>query len=57
VACHRAESSTSSGGTLALPTTCRSCHLRDSPHDDAYGRDCERCHVDTSWKQIERRPR
>jgi hypothetical protein len=56
--CHRSEPRTGSskdGRYLDLSTRCRSCHLSDSPHDDAYGRDCERCHVDTSWTQIERR--
>jgi hypothetical protein len=59
VACHRTEARTASSkaaGYLDVSTRCRSCHLGDSPHNDAYGRDCERCHVDTSWKQILRRP-
>jgi hypothetical protein len=59
VACHRTEAraaSSKADGYLAASTRCRSCHLSESPHDDAYGRDCERCHVDTSWKQILRRP-
>ncbi len=54
VACHRQEARDPGGELPELGTTCRSCHLPDSPHDDAYGRDCERCHVDTSWKQIKR---
>lgn len=43
------------GSYIELSSRCRSCHLRDSPHEDAFGRDCERCHVDTSWKEIERK--
>jgi hypothetical protein len=57
VACHHSVPTRTGKGALALPTSCRGCHLGDSPHDDAYGRDCERCHVDTSWKQIEERLR
>ena len=45
------------GGYIDLSSRCRSCHLRESPHDDAFGRDCERCHTDTSWKEILRRSR
>ena len=38
-----------------LPTTCVSCHRADDAHDGAYGPLCERCHVDSSFKQIKRR--
>jgi hypothetical protein len=37
---------------IKLSKECRGCHLQESPHNDAFGRDCERCHVDTSWKKI-----
>ena len=35
---------------LALATDCGVCH-RD-PHEDRFGRDCERCHTEESWKRI-----
>jgi len=38
-----------------LPTACVSCHRADDAHDGAYGPLCERCHVDSSFKQIKRR--
>jgi hypothetical protein len=35
-----------------LPTSCVSCHLADDVHDGAYGRQCEKCHVASSFKRI-----
>lgn len=55
-ACHRGRGASATPAKAPeLSTRCRACHLPDSPHDDAFGRDCERCHVDLSWKQIRRR--
>lgn len=50
VDCHRRPVSGAST-SLEASERCSSCHLGDSPHDDAFGRDCERCHVDDSWKR------
>ncbi len=56
VACHvKPIEKASTRGALEVSSRCDACHLSDSPHDDAFGRDCERCHVDSSWKKIERR--
>lgn len=55
--CHRSAPKTKGDRYPKLSEECRSCHLSESPHDDAYGRDCERCHVESSWQEIERRPR
>lgn len=50
VDCHLKPTSGSSD-SLEVSERCSSCHMGDSPHDDAFGRDCERCHVDDSWKR------
>lgn len=51
-ACHLAPTSGASTA-LDVSTRCDSCHLGDSPHDDAFGRDCARCHVVESWERTE----
>jgi hypothetical protein len=51
---HRDLQCSSCHGAARISDRCDTCHLADSPHDDAYGRNCERCHVDTSWSEIER---
>ncbi len=50
VACHVKPTSGPSTKLSASPR-CATCHLSDSPHDDAYGRDCQRCHVVESWER------
>ena len=50
--CHVKPTSGASG-SLKVSKRCYSCHLGDSPHDDAFGRDCGRCHVDDSWERTE----
>lgn len=47
-ACHRQPVQT----RATLPTACVSCHLADDVHDGAYGRQCEKCHVASSFKRI-----
>jgi hypothetical protein len=39
-------------GTFAqkLDTQCIACHRKDDRHEGQEGRDCERCHTETSWK-------
>jgi hypothetical protein len=39
-------------GKLSLPGTCVSCHEREDVHDGSFGRQCERCHVTSSFKTI-----
>jgi len=51
-ACHLAPTSGPSK-SLDVSSRCDSCHLSDSPHDDAFGRDCARCHVIDSWERTE----
>ena len=35
-----------------LPTTCVSCHEKDDKHKGQEGRDCQRCHNETKWKDV-----
>jgi len=39
----------------SLPMTCVSCHASDDVHDGSFGKQCEKCHVSASWKQIKQR--
>jgi hypothetical protein len=50
-ACHRQPVQT----RATLPTACISCHLADDVHDGGFGRQCEKCHVTASFKQIKQR--
>lgn len=50
-ACHRQPVRTKA----TLPTACISCHLAEDVHDGAFGRQCERCHVTSSFKRIKQR--
>jgi hypothetical protein len=47
-ACHRAP--VEKRATLA--SGCASCHAGDDVHDGSYGRQCEKCHVTSSWKRV-----
>jgi hypothetical protein len=35
-----------------LPSSCVSCHAAEDVHDGGFGKQCERCHVTSSFKQI-----
>jgi hypothetical protein len=37
---------------VSLAGTCVSCHEDEDVHDGSFGRQCERCHVSSSWKTI-----
>lgn len=37
---------------LTVTSTCGSCHASDDVHNGEYGRQCERCHIGSSWKKI-----
>jgi hypothetical protein len=50
-ACHRQPVA----GKATLPTSCVSCHAADDVHDGGFGRQCEKCHVTASFKQIKQR--
>jgi hypothetical protein len=46
--CHR-----SPPGSGALSTaSCGVCHAADDPHHGGFGRACERCHGDESWRDV-----
>ena len=47
-ACHRR----ATDQPPALATSCVSCHAADDVHDGSFGRQCERCHVTSSFKQV-----
>jgi hypothetical protein len=47
-ACHRLPVA----GRATLPTNCISCHAAEDVHDGAYGSQCGKCHVTSSFKQI-----
>jgi len=50
-ACHRAPVDK----RATLPTSCVSCHAAEDVHDGTYGKQCEKCHVTSSFKQIRRK--
>lgn len=37
---------------VKAPTNCYGCHSKDDVHDNNFGRQCERCHVSSSFKTI-----
>lgn len=37
---------------LELASTCGSCHDKDDVHNGEFGRQCERCHIGSSWKKV-----
>jgi hypothetical protein len=37
---------------LATPAACAQCHYSDDVHDGGFGRQCERCHESTSWRDL-----
>ena len=43
-------------GKASIPGTCVSCHEEEDAHHGAFGRQCERCHVTTSFKTIRSGP-
>jgi hypothetical protein len=49
--CHR----TPVTNRIKLSGGCVGCHTKDDRHRGAFGRDCGRCHRDTSWQEFELR--
>ncbi len=39
-------------GRALLPMNCVACHDADDAHAGSFGKQCERCHVTRSWKDI-----
>lgn len=37
---------------VSLTTTCVSCHESDDVHDGGFGKQCDRCHVTSSFKKV-----
>lgn len=37
---------------LSVSSSCGSCHASDDVHHGEYGRQCERCHLGTTWKKV-----
>ena len=37
---------------IILAATCFTCHEKDDKHDGAFGQQCDRCHIGSSWKKI-----
>jgi len=38
-----------------LATSCISCHAADDVHEGSFGKQCERCHVTSTFKQVKQR--
>lgn len=47
--CHADGPATYKGASME----CISCHRKDDKHKGSYGKKCETCHIDRSWKTIE----
>jgi hypothetical protein len=39
-------------GKVVTPTQCVACHAKSDAHDGSYGRQCQQCHVTSSWRTI-----
>jgi hypothetical protein len=44
----------SAAGPVAITGGCSGCHARDDRHFGEFGPDCERCHVDSAWSDLEK---
>ena len=42
-------------GEIHLETDCIACHEDDDAHNGGFGRDCGRCHVTQSWREVKSR--
>jgi len=52
LACHKSPIQ----GRLKAPAACAACHEDVDPHQGAFGRQCDRCHVTSSFKTIRSGP-
>jgi hypothetical protein len=52
VTCYACHKSPMEGSGSSTPTSCVGCHARDDVHDGAYGKQCERCHLSSSFKAL-----
>ena len=49
-ACHR---EASADEPLQLGSDCNACHQPDDPHRGGFGPNCAKCHVESSWKELD----
>jgi hypothetical protein len=50
-ACHTVPSE----GKIVLATSCFACHRKDDVHEGSYGRQCQQCHIGTSFKVLKQK--
>jgi hypothetical protein len=50
--CYECHKTPSKGNKLATPALCGDCHASDDIHDGGFGRQCERCHVSSTWSEL-----
>jgi hypothetical protein len=43
-------------GKVEAPTLCVGCHAKNDVHEGSYGRQCQQCHVTSSFRTIRARP-
>jgi len=43
------------GTKVEASRACLACHRKDDVHDGGFGRQCEQCHVSSSWKNLRAR--
>ncbi len=46
--CHRTEDKYSQA-----PLECIDCHKNDQPHEDRLGKECDKCHTNKQWSELE----
>jgi hypothetical protein len=37
-------------GEIHLAGECKTCHAREDVHRGAFGANCERCHLESTWQ-------
>jgi len=55
LACSTCHNRPTNGRVLAV-AQCVSCHAKDDVHDGSYGRQCQQCHISSSFKAFRWRP-
>ena len=52
IICYECHKTPSKAKKLATPVTCDACHAANDIHEGNFGRQCDRCHVSTSWAEL-----
>jgi len=52
IGCYECHTKPSKRKKLATPVACGQCHYSDDVHDGGFGRQCERCHESTNWRDL-----